>query len=146
MLDSSDNYVALDEVDEEKDLGVTFQSNLKFDKHISSIIAKAQRVLSLIYHSFDYMDRDMFLVLYKSVVRPILEYATCVWPPSLKKDMQKLEAVQRRATKLVKDISHLNYEDQFRQLGLPTLEYRRDRNDMIQAYNAIHMALMTLIG
>jgi hypothetical protein len=53
MLDSSDNYVALDEVDEEKDLGVTFQSNLKFDKHISSIIAKAQRVLSLIYHSFD---------------------------------------------------------------------------------------------
>ena len=41
MLDSSDNYVALDEVDEEKDLGVTFQSNLKFDKHISSIIAKA---------------------------------------------------------------------------------------------------------
>jgi hypothetical protein len=53
MLDSSDYYVALDEVDEEKDLGVTFQSNLKFDKHISSIIAKAQRVLSLIYHSFD---------------------------------------------------------------------------------------------
>jgi hypothetical protein len=53
MLDSSDNYVALDEVDEEKDLGVTFQSNLKFDKHISSIIAKDQRVLSLIYHSFD---------------------------------------------------------------------------------------------
>ena len=36
MLDSSDNYVALDEVDEEKDLGVTFQSNLKFDKHIIS--------------------------------------------------------------------------------------------------------------
>jgi hypothetical protein len=35
MLDSSDNYVALDEVDKEKDLGVTFQSNLKFDKHIS---------------------------------------------------------------------------------------------------------------
>jgi hypothetical protein len=45
MLDSLDNYVALDEVDEEKDLGVTFQSNLKFDKYISSIIAKAQRVL-----------------------------------------------------------------------------------------------------
>ena len=100
MLDSSDNYVAADEVDEEKDLGVTFQSNLKFDKHISSIIAKDQRVLSLMYHSFDYMDRDMFLVLYKSVVRPTLEYATCVWSPSLKKDIQKLEAVQRRATSL----------------------------------------------
>ena len=41
MLDSSDNYVALDEVDEEKDLGVTFQSYLKFDKHISSNLVKA---------------------------------------------------------------------------------------------------------
>jgi len=102
MMNSSDNYVALDEVDEEKDLGVTFQSNLKFDKHISSITAKAQRVLSLIYHSFDYMDRDMFLILFKSVVRPILKYATCVWSPSLKKDIQKLKAVQN--TKLVKDI------------------------------------------
>ena len=82
----------------------------------------------------------MFLILYKSVVCPILEYATCVWSLSLKKNIQKLEAVQRRATKLVKDISHLNYEYQLRQLGLPTLEYRRDRNDtcMIQVYNAIH--------
>jgi hypothetical protein len=97
MLDSSDNYVALDEVDEEKDLGVTFQSNLKFDKHISSIIAKAQRVLSLVYHSFDYMDRDMFLVLYKSVVRPILEYATCVWPPSLKKRYTKVRSCSKES-------------------------------------------------
>jgi hypothetical protein len=74
--------------------------DIRIEMKISSIIAKAQRVLSLIYHSFDYMDRDMFLVLYKSVVRPTLEYATCVWSPSLKKDIQKLEAVQRRATSL----------------------------------------------
>jgi hypothetical protein len=45
MLDSSDNYVALDEVDEEKDLGVTFQSNLKFDKHISSNLVKAKSTI-----------------------------------------------------------------------------------------------------
>jgi hypothetical protein len=48
------------------------------------------------------------------------------------------EAVQRRATKLVKDISHLNYVDRLRQLGLPALKYRRDINDMIQVYKAIH--------
>ena len=128
----------MESVQEEKDLGVTFESNLKFEKHISNIVNKAQRVLSLINHSFDYMERDMFLILYKSIVRPLLEYATCVWSPYLKKDIRKLESVQRRATKLVKDICHQSYEDRLRHLGLPTLEYRRDRNDMIQVYKAIN--------
>ncbi|CAG2201955.1 unnamed protein product [Mytilus edulis] len=97
------------------------------------------------------MDQDMFLTIYKSIVRPLLEYATCVWSPYLKKDIRKLESVQRRATKLVKNICHLNYEDRLRSLGLPTLEYRRDRNDMIQVYKALHgiddidwMSLFTL--
>ncbi|CAG2186826.1 unnamed protein product [Mytilus edulis] len=151
MLDESGNFIALSTVNEEKDLGVTFESNLKFEKHISDIYNKAQRVLSLINHSFDYMDQDMFLTIYKSIVRPLLEYATCVWSPYLKKDIRKLESVQRRATKLVKNICHLNYEDRLRSLGLPTLEYRRDRNDMIQVYKALHgiddidwMSLFTL--
>ena len=138
MLDSTDNYVALSVVDEEKDLGVTFESNLKFDKHINNIVSKAQRTLALIKHTFDYMDRDMFLILYKSIIRPLLEYATCVWSPYLKKDIRKLESVQRRATKLVKDICNFSYEERLRSLGLPTLEYRRDRNDMIQVFKALH--------
>ncbi|CAG2249633.1 unnamed protein product [Mytilus edulis] len=138
MLDESGNFICIITVNEEKDLGVTFESNLKFEKHISDIYNKAQRVLSLIHHSFDYMDQDMFLTIYKSIVRPLLEYATCVWSPYLKKDIRKLESVQRRATKLVKNICHLNYEDRLRSLGLPTLEYRRDRNDMIQVYKALH--------
>ncbi|CAC5390072.1 unnamed protein product [Mytilus coruscus] len=137
MLDESENFIVLSRVNEEKDLGVTFESNLKFEKHISNIVNKAQRVLSLIHHSFDYMDQDMCLTLYKS--------------PHLKKDIRKLESVQRRATKLVKNINHLSYEDRLRSLGLPTLEYRRDRNDMIQVYKALHgiddinwMSLFTL--
>ncbi|CAC5361163.1 unnamed protein product [Mytilus coruscus] len=115
MLDDTENFIALSKVNEE-DLGVTFESNLKFEKHISTIVNKAQRVLSLIHHSFDYMDQDMFLTLYKSIVRPLLEYATCVWSPHLKKDIRKLESVQRRATKLVKNINHLSYEDRLRSL------------------------------
>ncbi|VDI69439.1 Hypothetical predicted protein [Mytilus galloprovincialis] len=99
MLDESGNFIALSTVKEEKDLAVTFRSNLKFEKHISDIYNKAQRVLSLIHHSFDYMDQDMFLTIYKSIVRPLLEYATCVWSLYLKKDIRKLESVQRRATK-----------------------------------------------
>ena len=75
---------------------------------------------------------------YRVLERPLLEYATCVWSPYLKKDIHKLESVQRRATKLVKDICHQSYEDRLHHLGLPTLEYGRDRNDMIQVYKAIN--------
>ena len=72
MLANATNYIALSVVTEEKDLVVTFESNLKFEKPISNIINKAQRVLSLIHHSFEYMDCDMFMIVYKSIVRPLL--------------------------------------------------------------------------
>ncbi|VDI79889.1 Hypothetical predicted protein [Mytilus galloprovincialis] len=86
MLDKSGNFIAFFTENEEKDLGVTFESNLRFEKHINDIYDKAQRVLSFIHHSFDNMDQDRFLTINKSIVRPLLEYATCVWSPYLKKD------------------------------------------------------------
>ncbi len=138
MLDKDNNYVALNSVEEEKDLGVTFERNLKFDKHISNCVNKAQRTVGLIRRSFDYMDSDMFLTLYKSLVRPILEYSTCVWSPYLKKDIRRVESIQRRSTKLVQNIRHLEYEDRLKSLGIPTLEYRRKRSDLIQVYKALH--------
>ncbi len=138
MLDKDNNYVALTSVDEEKDLGVTFEQNLKFERHITNCVNKAQRTVGLIRRSFDYMDSDMFLVLYKSLVRPILEYSTCVWSPYLMKDIRRLERIQRRATKLVHNISHLEYTDRLKKLGIPTLEYRRKRSDLIQVFKAIH--------
>jgi hypothetical protein len=63
----------------------------------------------------------MFIILYKSMVPTLLEYATCIWSSYLKEDMRRLKSVQRRATKFVKIICHLNNEDRLRSLGLPTL-------------------------
>ena len=137
MLDNHDNYVQISPVDHEKDLGVTFEDNLKFERHITDCVNKAQRVLSLIRRSFDYMEKDMFIILYKSIVRPLLEYSTMVWSPYLKKDIRKIENIQRRATKLVPEIRSFSYEDRLKALGLPTLEYRRDRYDMIQVFKAL---------
>lgn len=88
-------------VTEEKDLGVTFQPNLKFDKHIDNSVLKANRVLVVIRNSFEYLEKDTFLTLYKSLIRPRLEYGTSVWNPHLKKDIRRIERVQRRATKIV---------------------------------------------
>ena len=80
----------------------------------------------------------MFLNLYKSIIRPHLEYATPVWSPLYKKDKIIIENVQRSATKLVATCKNLPYQERLRKLGLPTLEYRRERADMIQTYKILH--------
>ncbi len=72
------------------------------------------------------------------MVKPSIEDSSSVWSPYLKKDISTLERVQRRATKLVASIKDLSYSDRLRNLGLPTLEYRRIRYDMIQVYKLFH--------
>ena len=90
----------------EKDLGVSVDQALNFSKHISTQVSKANRILGIIFRTFTYMDTDMFLNLYKSIVRPHLEYAVTVCTP-----LYENENVQRRATKLVSSIKHLSYKD-----------------------------------
>ena len=76
----------------------------------------------------------MFLTLYKSLIRPQLEYANQVWSPRLAKHITMIENVQRRATKLVPELSELTYEERLKELELPTLAYRRLRGDLIKVY------------
>ena len=128
----------IQQVVEEKDLGVTFQNDLKFNKHIATCVKKANRMIGIIRRAFTSLDKGMFLTLYKSMIRPYLEYATAVWSPHLKKDIFMIENTQRRATKIVKEIKDWPYEDRLRFLGLPTLIYRRTRNDMIQVFKIMN--------
>ena len=101
----------------EKDLGSHSRSALNFSEHINSKVNKANRNLGMIFRTFTYMDKEIFLNLYKSVVRPHLEYAVTVCTPLYKKDMVAIENVQRRATKLVKSIRHLTYQERLKIWG-----------------------------
>ena len=137
-MQTNSREMKVQKVKTEKDLGVTFDHNLKFTDHINNKVNKANRNVGLIFRTFTFMDKDMFLSIYKSVVRPHLEYASSVWSPMFKKDKILIENVQRRATRLVKCLKQLSYEDRLKTLGLPSLEYRRERSDMIQVYKIMH--------
>ena len=122
------------ECDEEKDLGVIIDNELKFDSHIQEAIKRANRTLGLIKRTFSYLDKEMFLMLYKGLVRPILEYGNVIWSPHLKRQSSAIEKVQRRATKLLPGLKEYNYEDRLKFLKLPSLKARRFRGDIIQCF------------
>ena len=73
--------IELKSIDSEKDVGVTFSKDLKFNQHISNVIKKSNQLTGLIKRSFTYTDKHMLLKLYKSIVRPHLEYANVIWHP-----------------------------------------------------------------
>jgi len=78
--------------------------------------------------------RRRFILLYKSMVRPHLEYANSVWCPYKIGDIKDIEKVQKRATKLIINLKYKSYTDRFQRLKLPTLKYRRLPGDMIEVF------------
>ena len=132
----------LQDVADEKDLGVFVDNKLNFKKHISQKISKANSMLYLIKNSFKHLDKNMFKLLYKSLVRPHLEYASCIWNPITKDDNIRLERVQRRATKLIPGMQNLSYSERLKELELPSLQYRRLRTDIIFIYNYVNQHIL----
>ena len=117
MKTEEGGYHELEEVEVEKDLGVEVDNKLKFSNHIQSKVNKANKVLGCLKYTFKNLNKEVFTLLYKALVRPHLEYASCVWSPSLKRDQDAIERIQRRATKLVPELRDLPYATRLQQLS-----------------------------
>ncbi|XP_076041896.1 uncharacterized protein LOC143025774 [Oratosquilla oratoria] len=117
---------------EEKDSGVYVTPDTSPTVHISKAADKANSMLGRIKRTFTCMDKEIFLALYTTLVRPLMEYAVQAWSPYKKKDINILEKVQRRATKLVPQLKEKPYNERLDALGLTTLQARRIRGDMIE--------------
>ena len=125
----------------EIDLGVVFDSKLYFRNHINMSINKANRHIGIIRRSFCALDNTSITLPYKAIVRPQLQHAVTIWNPYKKGYIDDLEMVQRRATKLLQNISHLSYPERLAALNLPTLAYRRIRGDMIKLSRSLTISM-----
>ena len=122
----------------EKVLGVVIYNELKFTTHYAEKINKANRIVGLMIRAFTALDETIFRALFVALVRPHLEYANQVWCPYKKKAVEVVEALQRRATKLVPTLKNLPYQDRLRKLDLPALAYRRSRGDMVETFKIMN--------
>ena len=128
----------LEQVTKERDLGVIVDPEMKFRHHAAAAVAKASQILAVIRRSFSLVDKTTLPLLFKTLVRPHLEYGNVVWGPFNRADQKLVERVQRRATRLVEEIRTLPYSERLRRLNLPSLYYRRRRGDMISVYQILH--------
>merc|ERR1712240_359395 len=122
----------------EKDLGVFIDPELNFEDHIIKVTKKARKISSLIIRTITHKSADIMVPLFKSLVRPILEYGNAVWAPYKVKDKNQIESVQRHFTKVIIGMKDLDYSQRLEQLNLPSLEFRRLRGDMIEDYKILH--------
>ena len=119
------------------DLGVTIDKKLCFNEHIANITRKAHQRANLIHRCFTSKNIDLLVKAFKTYVRPMLEYNSPVWSPSLKKDIILVESVQRRFTKRLPGLSIMTYHSRLKLLNLESLELRRLRSDLSLVYKIL---------
>ena len=137
-FDFTMNGALLQKTSSEKDLGVVIDKELKFKQQAASAVSRATRILAVIRRSFANIDKFIFPLLYKTMVRPHLEYGNSVWGPFNRRDQKLVEGVQRRATRMVRSLANLPYPERLSELDLPSLYYRRRRGDMIKVFQLLH--------
>lgn len=127
----------LEVVNIEKDLGVWISDDLKVSTQCSKAYSKASRSLGMISRAVMCKTPRILMALYKTLVRPHLEYCTAAWSPYYVRDKVLLERIQHRFTRMVPGLRHLEYADRLQRLGLWTLEERRNRSDLLEVFRML---------
>ena len=123
---------------QEQDLGITFSADMKVSEQCGIAASKGNQIILLIRRIITYKEKQLIVPLYKVIVRPHLEHCIQAWRPYRKKYIDKLERIQRRATKMLPELRDLSYESRLLQCGLTTLETKRLRGDQIEVLKKVN--------
>ena len=111
---------------------------MKVSEQCGIAAMKGNQILGLIRRNIEYKEKELIIPLYKTIVRPHLEYCVQSWRPYRKKDIDTLERVQRRATQIIPKLRNISYEMRLKECGLTTLETRRSRGDQIEVFKIVN--------
>ena len=128
----------IEETKEEKDLGIWINASLKPTKQCAAAAKAAHFVLGQIQRTFHFRSKQNLVPLFKSFVRPKLEFAVAAWSPWTEADSDVLESVQKRLIRMLSNVQGDSYEQKLRNAGLTTLKERRRRGDAIETLKTIN--------
>ena len=131
------NGEALASVEEEKDLGVWMQKDLKPSLQCAKAAKDANMALGMLLRSFHYRTKATLIPLYKTFVRSRMEHAVAAWSPWLERDIGLMENVQKRLIRSLCDVRGGTHEERLRDAGLTTLRRRRERGDLIETFKVL---------
>ena len=135
------NSTNLPVVNVEKDLGVYVDNTLKWEENIEKAISKAKKTIGWVTRNVISRDKSVMLNIYKSLIRPHLEYCVQIWSPVAKhgrwSTILRIEGVQRQFSRLIEGVGILPYRERLEKLGLTTLLERRMRGDIIETFKIL---------
>ena len=129
--------VELGEITEERDLGIRVANTMKPSRQCAVAAKSANYALSQIQRSFHFRRKGDLIPLYKTFVRPKLEFGVAAWSPWTETDKKEMEKVQERLMRMVSDAVGTSYEEKLKDAGLTTLRERRERGDVIEVFKTL---------
>ena len=132
------NGVVISVTNETRDLGIQIDNRLTYSSHISQIIRKANQRVGMLFRGFHSRDVNILRRAFVTYIRPLLEYNSIIWNPTIKKYINPLESVQRRFTKRIPSLHSFPYLERLKLINLQSLEERRLKFDLIMYYKILN--------
>ena len=133
--------IELETIESEKDLGLIVNNKLDFGDQIKNCLSKANKMIAWISRNSICKSKDVMVLIYRSLIRPHLEYCVQAWSPNPRFGnwglILSIEKVQRKFTRLINDIGTLPYGARLQSLNLTTLAERRIRGDLIEVFKIV---------
>jgi hypothetical protein len=133
------NGIAIEKIQNINDLGLNVNNNLNWDNHINLTLKKANQRLGYVKRTIGYRcSKDVKLLCYTTLIRPIIEYGSIIWSGVTKKQLIKIESLQRRSTKYIVNNVNMPYYDRLITCNILPLSIRREFLDCTFLYNCLH--------